>query len=178
VLPVPVASVFDPQSSKNVAVYYGQPGSVGGTSRLQMCADPNMSIVILGFLTDLPYGGSNYPQLQLVRTHPSRPFTTLSTYGNSNPQNPSISNIQTSQMQQLAPGLSYYRPSSPTSRSARHSTARRSSSALAGQGTRSRSSPTRRPSPSPTRSGRCLAGQRGLTRASGLLAPPFWTVST
>lgn len=59
-------AIFDPRSSGNVAVYFGLPDSKGSTSLLETCANPNINIVILGFITDVTYGGSTYPRLQCV----------------------------------------------------------------------------------------------------------------
>ena len=67
---VPVAPVFNPQSASNVATYYGQPGSDVTKSLLETCADSNVDILILGFLTDVTYDGSIYPRLQLVCAPP------------------------------------------------------------------------------------------------------------
>ncbi|KAH6649780.1 glycoside hydrolase superfamily [Chaetomium tenue] len=85
--PTPVASGFDPQSSGNVAVTFGLPGAEVEGALLEICSDPNVDIVILGFLSEVTYGASIYPRLQL---------------------NPCMTNTQTSQMKKLAPGLFYY----------------------------------------------------------------------
>ena len=79
----PVAPPFNPRSASNVAAYYGQPGSDGTKSLLETCADPNVDILILGFLTDVTYGGSIYPRLQLV----CPPFSPLP-----RPQTPLLTN--------------------------------------------------------------------------------------
>ncbi|RDL39109.1 uncharacterized protein BP5553_03449 [Venustampulla echinocandica] len=46
----PQKYVFDPQSTKNVAVYYGQTPATGSVSLEAQCADPNVDIVILAFI--------------------------------------------------------------------------------------------------------------------------------
>jgi hypothetical protein len=71
-VPEPVASVFDPLSPENVAVYFGQPDTEVEVTLLETCANPNVDIVILGFLTDVTYDGI-YPRLQLVRSPSPQP---------------------------------------------------------------------------------------------------------
>jgi hypothetical protein len=71
-VPEPIASVFDPHSPENVAVYFGQPGTEVEVTLLETCADPNVDIVVLGFLTDVTYDGI-YPRLQLVRSPSPQP---------------------------------------------------------------------------------------------------------
>ncbi|EAQ92353.1 hypothetical protein CHGG_00588 [Chaetomium globosum CBS 148.51] len=85
--PAHVASDFDPQSSGNVAVTFGLPGAEVEGTLLEICSDPNVDVVILGFLSEVTYGVSIYPRLQL---------------------NPCMTSTQSSQMKKLAPGLSYY----------------------------------------------------------------------
>ena len=62
----PAASVFNPRSPDNVAVNYGQPETVEKRTLSETCADPNVDIVILGFVTNVVFGGGIYPRLQLV----------------------------------------------------------------------------------------------------------------
>jgi hypothetical protein len=52
-----------------VAVYFGQLETDVKVSLLETCADPNVDIVILGFLSDVTFGESIYPRLQLVSLH-------------------------------------------------------------------------------------------------------------
>ncbi|KAK3301353.1 glycoside hydrolase superfamily [Chaetomium fimeti] len=85
--PAPAASGFDPRSSGNVAVNFGLPGTEVKGTLLETCSDPNVDIVILGFLSEVAYGASIYPRLQL---------------------NPCMASTQSSQMKKLAPGLFYY----------------------------------------------------------------------
>lgn len=54
--------VFDTQSSKNVAVYFGQTPVTGGTTLAAQCPDPNIDIVILAFVISATDGGS-YPRV-------------------------------------------------------------------------------------------------------------------
>jgi hypothetical protein len=101
------APVFNPLSSGNVAVYFGRPDVDVKVSLLETCADPNVDIVILGFLTDVTFGGSIYPRLQLVSL---RPITSLcpGQHPNQPEQNLSLARTQTSLMCQRPPGLSFY----------------------------------------------------------------------
>ncbi|KAK3900923.1 glycoside hydrolase superfamily [Staphylotrichum tortipilum] len=90
VQPAPAAAVpayvFDPTASDNVAVYFGQPGSTPTQSLADTCADTNVDVVVLGFVTDVTFGGI-YHRLQL---------------------SPSFPSTKTSLMKTLAPGLSFY----------------------------------------------------------------------
>jgi hypothetical protein len=54
--------IFNAQSSKNVAVYFGQTPVTGGTTLAAQCADPNLDIVILAFVISTSDGGQ-YPQI-------------------------------------------------------------------------------------------------------------------
>ncbi|KAL8769135.1 MAG: hypothetical protein Q9209_004769 [Squamulea sp. 1 TL-2023] len=56
----PSSGSFDAQSSKNVAVYYGQSPATSQTTLAQMCQDDNVDIVILAFLTTF-FGAGGYP---------------------------------------------------------------------------------------------------------------------
>ncbi|KAK1750593.1 glycoside hydrolase superfamily, partial [Echria macrotheca] len=80
---------FNPRSSQNIAVYFGQSPATTRTSLADQCADPNIDIVILGFLTSLRYNNTAgaFPRLELSAACPS---------------------LQTEVMQTLAPGLAYY----------------------------------------------------------------------
>lgn len=51
---------FNAQSSKNVAVYFGQTPATGGTTLAAQCADPSVDIVILAFVISSADGGQ-YP---------------------------------------------------------------------------------------------------------------------
>jgi hypothetical protein len=53
---------FNAQSSKNVAVYFGQTAATGQTTLALQCADPSIDIVILAFLIATSDGGQ-YPQV-------------------------------------------------------------------------------------------------------------------
>lgn len=52
-------SAFDPSSSKNVAVYWGQGYAQGPLS--DVCVDPNVDIVNIGFITQFPKKRGDYP---------------------------------------------------------------------------------------------------------------------
>ena len=54
--------VFNAQSSKNVAVYFGQTPATGKTTLAAQCSDPNIDIVILAFVISQLDGGS-YPSV-------------------------------------------------------------------------------------------------------------------
>ena len=53
---------FDAQSSKNVAVYYGQTPATATVSLGEMCQDENVDIVVLAFLSEL-FGPGDFPTL-------------------------------------------------------------------------------------------------------------------
>ena len=53
---------FDAQSSRNVAVYYGQTEATSKTSLGEMCQNENTDIVILAFLTEF-FGPGGFPGL-------------------------------------------------------------------------------------------------------------------
>lgn len=53
---------FDAQSSKNVAVYYGQTDATAQVSLGELCQNQNVDIVVLAFLTDFS-GPSGFPTL-------------------------------------------------------------------------------------------------------------------
>ncbi|KAL9595628.1 MAG: hypothetical protein Q9219_006334 [cf. Caloplaca sp. 3 TL-2023] len=55
---------FNPQSSNNLAVYYGQSPATSQTTLAQMCQDQNVDIVILAFLTTF-FGAGGYPGINL-----------------------------------------------------------------------------------------------------------------
>lgn len=57
------AYVFNPQSTENIAVYFGQTDATGGSSLVAQCADPNIDIVILSFIIQNAYQGTIYPLL-------------------------------------------------------------------------------------------------------------------
>ncbi len=102
----PLAPVFNPRSASNVATYYGLPGSDVTKSLLETCADPNVDILILGFLTDVTFGGTIYPRLQLVCAF--SPLPQRQTLANTPEQSPGLTSLQPATIKLLAPGLSYY----------------------------------------------------------------------
>jgi len=55
---------FNPDSSSNVAVYYGQSGATGQVSLSKLCQDPSVDIVVLAFLTTF-FGPGGMPSLNL-----------------------------------------------------------------------------------------------------------------
>ena len=61
------ASSFDPMSSSNVAVYYGQTDQTSNVPLTTICADPNVDIVVLAFVTTFytPFPTGNYPTLNM-----------------------------------------------------------------------------------------------------------------
>ncbi|KAK5652476.1 hypothetical protein OQA88_10520 [Cercophora sp. LCS_1] len=79
--------LFHPRASTNVAVYFGQSAATTRTSLLDQCADPNIDMVILGFLTSINDANSGWPRLELSAACPS---------------------YQTVQMLAVAPGLAYF----------------------------------------------------------------------
>jgi len=60
-------SPFNPTSSSNTVVYYSQTDQTAHISLSQLCADPNIDIIILAFLTHLFSGPSHtgWPSLNL-----------------------------------------------------------------------------------------------------------------
>lgn len=52
--------IFNSQSTRNIAVYFGQSGVTGQTTLKAQCADPNVDIVILAFVITSNYHGK-YP---------------------------------------------------------------------------------------------------------------------
>ncbi|KAK4169195.1 glycoside hydrolase superfamily, partial [Cladorrhinum sp. PSN259] len=56
---------FNPRSVSNVVVYYGQSEATTRISLGTLCEDPNVDIMVLGFITAITAEGSNYPRLQL-----------------------------------------------------------------------------------------------------------------
>lgn len=76
VLPLPITNTttsnstanykFNPQSSKNVAVYYGQTPLSSSTSLTSQCASPDIDIIILAFIISRTSGSSPYPTLNLA----------------------------------------------------------------------------------------------------------------
>ncbi|KAK4191227.1 glycoside hydrolase [Podospora australis] len=79
--------LFNPRSSANIAVYYGQSEASTRFSLADTCADPNVDIVVLGFITAIQADGSYFPRLQL---------------------SPIIPGFRTPSMVLNAPGLAYY----------------------------------------------------------------------
>ena len=57
-------STFDPDSTSNVAVYYGQSNITSSIRLDSLCADPSIDIVILAFVTSFDTG-NGYPALDL-----------------------------------------------------------------------------------------------------------------
>lgn len=72
---------------------------------METCADKNVDIVILGFLTHITFGGSTYPRLQLVSSRQIRQADIVS---DGHEQSPGIPSTQTPEMLRMAPGLSFY----------------------------------------------------------------------
>lgn len=58
---------FDAQSSKNVAVYFGQSRATAETNLTRICSDPNVDIVVLAFLTKF-FDGGGYPKVDFGPT--------------------------------------------------------------------------------------------------------------
>ena len=56
--------VFDPMASDNVVVYYGQTTQTSAVPLTQVCADPNVDVVILAFVTTL-FGPGGWPTLNM-----------------------------------------------------------------------------------------------------------------
>lgn len=56
------SSGFNPQSSQNLAVYYGQSGATSQFTLGDMCKNENVDIVILAFLTEF-FGPGGFPTL-------------------------------------------------------------------------------------------------------------------
>jgi len=54
---------FNRESSKNIAVYFGQTPATGGTTLADQCADVDVDIVILAFIIGRNYNGGLYPQV-------------------------------------------------------------------------------------------------------------------
>lgn len=53
--------IFNPRSTRNVAVYFGQTAITGSTTLEAQCADPSIDIVILAFVISALYQGSLFP---------------------------------------------------------------------------------------------------------------------
>jgi hypothetical protein len=58
-------SNFDPMSTSNVAVYYGQTDQTSSVPLLTICSDPDVDIIILAFINRLSTGPAGYPGLNL-----------------------------------------------------------------------------------------------------------------
>ncbi|KAK4657782.1 hypothetical protein QC762_0031570 [Podospora pseudocomata] len=78
---------FNAMSNSNVAVYYGQSQASERISLADVCADPNVDLVILGFVTDISYQNSGLPRLTLA---------------------PVIKGVKTGYQRLFSPGLDYY----------------------------------------------------------------------
>lgn len=78
---------FNAMSNSNVAVYYGQSQASERISLADVCADPNVDLVILGFVTDISYQNSGLPKLTLA---------------------PVIKGVKTGYQRLFSPGLDYY----------------------------------------------------------------------
>lgn len=67
VSPTPSAYIFNPTSSSNVAVYYGQTDQTSSVTLTEVCSDPSVDIVILAFINNFftPYPTGPYPTLNL-----------------------------------------------------------------------------------------------------------------
>jgi hypothetical protein len=57
--------IFDPLSSSNVAVYYGQTDMTSTVPLTTVCSDPNVDIIILAFVNKLSTGPAGYPTLNM-----------------------------------------------------------------------------------------------------------------
>jgi hypothetical protein len=57
--------IFDPTSTSNVAVYYGQTDQTSTIPLSTICADPSVDIVILAFIHKLSTGPAGYPGLNM-----------------------------------------------------------------------------------------------------------------
>jgi Glycosyl hydrolases family 18 len=67
---VPTASTaarysFDPMSTSNVAVYYGQTDQTSNVPLSTICADPDVDIIVLAFINKLSTGTAGYPALNM-----------------------------------------------------------------------------------------------------------------
>lgn len=60
-----VRYVFDPMSSSNVAVYYGQTDQTANVPLSAVCSDPDVDIIILAFMNRLSTGPAGYPGLNM-----------------------------------------------------------------------------------------------------------------
>ncbi len=56
---------FDPTSSSNVAVYYGQTDQTSNVPLSTICTDPDVDIIILAFVNKLSTGPAGYPTLNM-----------------------------------------------------------------------------------------------------------------
>jgi hypothetical protein len=56
---------FDPMSTSNVAVYYGQSDQTATIPLSTVCADPSVDIIILAFIHKLSTGPAGYPGLNM-----------------------------------------------------------------------------------------------------------------
>lgn len=56
---------FDPMSSSNVAVYYGQTDQTSNVPLSTICADSDVDIIILAFVNKLSTGQAGYPTLNM-----------------------------------------------------------------------------------------------------------------
>lgn len=56
---------FDPISTSNVAVYYGQTDQTSNVPLSTICTDPDVDIIILAFINRLSVGPAGYPGLNL-----------------------------------------------------------------------------------------------------------------
>ena len=68
----PPTATWDPTSNKNIAVYFGQAPNTAGSSVQEQCEDPNISIVILAYITEWDLNNSGYPQLNLGSNCPNQ----------------------------------------------------------------------------------------------------------
>lgn len=53
---------FDATSSRNIAVYFGRTNATSTTTLFAQCADPNIDLVILAFVTNV-FAGGGYPSI-------------------------------------------------------------------------------------------------------------------
>ena len=63
--PTATSYIFDPMSSSNVAVYYGQTDQTSKVALSTICADADVDMIILAFINKLSTGSAGYPTLNM-----------------------------------------------------------------------------------------------------------------
>ena len=71
---------FNPASSSNVAVYYGQSAATSQYSLEQVCQSESVDIVVLAFLTDF-FGPGNMPKINLGSACSGQPTSKMAAMG-------------------------------------------------------------------------------------------------